>query len=451
MSTVTPNSAVTGSTGTPVPRVRFFHRNGRYNVGPELDILIKEATKSFRAAVCYSNEAGNVFLSRHSSRLKLKDSYFVASVDHPTDLQSLKKLHHLAPDHVYIHLGGTTPEERGVGRSLMHSKVLLGESDEECRLWVGSHNLTARALGGGNFEAGLLIADHKSSQVISDAIGHLESCRDTAEPFNPADMDRYVEIQNRRRRELEWDTERLVIVIHAEMADPLPQKSFITHIQLEPLLFDNYFAMDRSTRLYLHPPGTLKIGKSVDYGKTVLWTGEITAIVRTGRHPKNRGASGRFPDAEYGINLPDPPTIPVMVTAGQTSFQARTQVVVRLAERIEPGSEVYTVDKRSPIENMLVSAPALEMHEVDADMLKFFTPESVVGKTLQYRPTTGIRQELTVTGYEETLISVRSESFYSPKMPDAVDRVHYTTRIPKNPIDPFFFLSSYVIRPKRPK
>jgi hypothetical protein len=436
---------------TAAPRVDFFHPAGQSNVRPGLNALISGATKSFRAAVCFFTEAGRVLLSRHESRLKLLDSYFVASVDFPTNLKSLKKLHQMAPGHIYIHLGGTTPEEKGVGRSLMHSKVLLGESDEECQLWVGSHNLTAMAVAGGNFEAGLLISAHTSSQVIRDASAHLEACRTTAELFNPDDMRRYQEIQNRRRRESEWDIERFVLVIHAETTQLPSQSPFITHIQLVPTQYDRLFGMDRKIRLFLHPRGTLNPGRLVDYDKALLWTGEITAVVRTDLHPENRGASGQFANAIYEIDIPDLFTVPVMVGAGQSRVRARTQVVMRLDERGEPGAEVFSLHGRSPIENVLESAAPLEMHEADADMLRFFTNQSLDAQTLLYRPATGIRQELRVTGYEETLRAALPRRFRTQEVPDAAERVQYTMSIPENPIDSFLFLSSYVIRPRQPR
>ena len=107
-------------------------------------------------------------------------------MDFPTDLGALQALHRSAPGHVYIHLGGRTPEEPQVGRSLMHSKLFLAvDDDRQGRLWVGSHNLTAMALQGGNIEAGLTFTGPTSSTVVQGAVEHLEACRATAELFDP--------------------------------------------------------------------------------------------------------------------------------------------------------------------------------------------------------------------------------------------------------------------------
>ncbi len=185
-----------------IHNVRFFHFAGHANARPQLDALLRSATRSFRSAVCFLTEPGSLLLRNHSDVLSRAGSFFVASVDWPTDLPSLLALHLKAPNRVYIHLGGSTPEEVRVGRALMHSKILLGEGEEFCQLWVGSHNLTGQAIEGGNIEAAIEMTAPLSSQPIQDAIAHLEVCRATAELFDPSQMPRYREIQERRRRRI---------------------------------------------------------------------------------------------------------------------------------------------------------------------------------------------------------------------------------------------------------
>lgn len=465
--------------------VRFVHPNGRANVRPDLDAMLRGANRSLRAAVCFFTEPGRVLLSRHVSQLKQADSYFIASVDTPTNLKSLENLHNAAPGHVYIHLGGTTPEEKTVGRSLMHSKVFLAEGNQDCSLWVGSHNLTAMAVGGGNFEAGLMCTAPADSPVMQDAISHLEACRVTAEQFDPRDMERYQEIQRRHREESDWDSERSVLVIHAEASQMPTQLPFIVHINVVPIELDRLFRLDRPVRLFLHTSGTLRLRTPVDYRRATLWTGELTAVVRTERHPKNRGARGEFALANYNIDIPSLTCFPTLTPSGQSSVTPRTQVVIRLDQLGKVGAELFSIGGRSPVENALASAHALELHEVDGELARYFTPESVDGHTLIYRPVTGVQQNLVVTGYEETVRSripgqheetvapyaeenAVSDAEDEPALfpedrpkkqpkaptnphvpPDADDRIQYRTTAPKHPLDPFFFLSNYAVRPRR--
>lgn len=428
--------------------IRFLHPSGQANVRAELDAVLGTASKSLRGAVCFFTEPGRIVLARHRAQLNHPGSFFVASVDFPTNLNALKKLHNIARGHVYIHLGGTTPKEEKVGRSLMHSKVILAEGESGCKIWVGSHNLTAMAVEGGNFEAGVVIESSTSSQVVNDAVAHLNACRATAELFDPNDMDRYREIQKGRRGDSEWDVERSVLVIHVE-ADPAPtQSSFILHVHTSPVDLDSLFRMDRRVRLFVHPPGTLRHGASVDYRRAQLWNGEITAVVRTEYHPRNRGASGQFANADFDIDIPDLHTIPKIIASGGSTIRALTQAVMRLERRGDLGAEVYSIGGRSPVKNVLDDLPPLELHEVDEDLAGFFTSESVQDGRLIYRPARGVRHDLIVEGYEETMRSRVPELTDERGWMIEDERVQYLPRMPENPIDPFFYLSKFTVRPR---
>lgn len=429
-------------------RVQFLHPAGHANVRPDLDALLGNATVSLRAAVCFFTRPGRVILDRHIAQLQRTGSFFVASVDCPTDLHALNALHQAAPGNVYIHLGGTTPEEPDVGRSLMHSKVFLAEGGQGCHLWVGSHNLTAMAMEGGNFEAGVTVAASASSQVMLDAVRHLEACRDTAELFTPAKMDVYEEIQRRRRFESEWVTEKSVLVVHAETTLAPTSPPFMVHIQVEPTDFDPFFRMDRPIRLFLHALGTLKSCTPVDYRKAALWAGAITAVVRTERHPKHRGTRGQFPAAQYEVDIPNVVAPPVLLPAGQSTAKPSTQVVIRIEQPGESGAEVFALNK-SPIKNVLEGADPVVLHEADRDMLEFFTDGSHADQTLLYRPVVRVREVLSVVGYEETQRSALQEKFGVEASPEGDLPVSYEAKSPRRPIDPFFFLSEYVIRPRR--
>lgn len=435
----TSNSGVTG--------VRFLHPSGQANVRADLDAVLNSASKSLQGAVCFFTEPGRIVLSRHRAQLNHPDSFFVASVDAPTNLNALSKLHKLAPGHVYIHLGGTTPKEEKVGRSLMHSKVFVAESESECKIWVGSHNLTAMAVEGGNFEAGVVIGTSPTSQIVKDAMSHLEACRRTAEPFDPNDLERYREIQKRRKGDSEWDVEKDVLVVHAE-ADPAPyESSFILHVHISPVKLDKLFQMDRQVRLFIHPAKSLRRGLAANYRQAQLWNGEVTAVVRTEHHPKNRGASGQFDSADFDIDIPDLHTIPRMVAVGGSTIRARTQVVMRFDRRGELGEEVFSIGSSSPVRHVLEDAYPLEMHQVDEDLIQYFTPESIEDGHLLYRAARGVRSDLAVEGYEETMRS-RFEELDAKRGWIARDeRVQYSAREPRNTIDPFFYLSRFTVRP----
>ncbi len=445
---------------------KFHVAGGPGSVRRKLNNIMANATRSLRCAVCFFTEAGNVLMRTHAKQLQLADSFFVASVEAPTNLKALEKLHRAAPGKVYIHLGGITPEEKTVGRALMHSKVFLAEGDNECTLWVGSHNLTAMGIGGGNIEAAAQLTAPLADRVMQDAIAHLEFCRNTAEIFDPREMDRYRDIQ-RRSTDLDWDVDNNVLVIHAETSIQPKNNSFLVSIQLVPTQFDNYLQNDRPVRLFLHPVGALGLGQTAAYGQTTLWLGEITAVVRTDLHPKNRGARAQFAAANFDIEVPDLLTPPQMIQGGTSRVRPLTQAVIRIDQQDLLRDELYTVGK-SPIENSLAGEGEQELCECEPDLSRFFTPKSISHGMLIYRPVQEVVQEIVIRGYDETVRSRldlpgdRDDFQLSPLTrtesddnDDPIDlrrkrvSVRYEFVKPKRAIDPFFYLSKYAIRTRR--
>lgn len=432
------------------PKLRFLQPLGQGSVLHELEALLASGTTSLRAAVCFFTEPGRILLSRHIPRLRQANSFFVACVAFPTNLDSLLALHYAAPGHVYIHLGGTTPKERTVGRSLMHSKVFLAEGERHCELWVGSHNLTAMAVEGGNFEAGLIFHGPSSEQAIQDARSHLESCRTSAELFDPDQMDRYREIQNGWSTDKEWESEKDVIVIHAEAHDIPDEESFISHIRVVPEKFDRLFRTDRAIRLFVHPIGSLKCRETVDFEHARMWSGRITGVVRTDLHLSNRGAAAFFEDAKYDIDVSDLDSTPKLLPGGTSCIEPRTQVVIRTDAFGVVGKEVYSLSDKSPIQNVLGGRQALRLHNVDRELKPFFTAESLSEDALIYRPASEMRHNVVVTGFDATIrAGVPPELWKDDSTSDDMKPLACAIRTQRDPIDPFFFLSKYVVRRKK--
>jgi len=181
----------------------------------------------------------------------------------------------------------------------------------------------------------------------------------------------------------------------------------------------------------------------------MLWMGEITAVVRTDLHPKNRGAPAQFSSANYDVDIPDLSTRPNLVPGGTSSVTPKTQVVIRADRQGEAGGELYSIDQKSPLTNFLDSAAELDLHQVSDEMARFFTPESLRDNMLVYRPAMQVKQDLKVKGYDETVRAKTANQFERPEIREATERTQYLLAEPRNPIDPFFFLSKHVVRPKR--
>ncbi|MFG0331694.1 MAG: hypothetical protein ACF8PN_17550 [Phycisphaerales bacterium] len=370
--------------------------------------------------------------------------YFIASVDPPTDLMALARLHHAAPGRVYIHLGGRTPEEPRVGRALMHTKTFLAESDSTCRLWVGSHNLTAMALGGGNFEASIDLTAESDAPVIEDARAHLEACRTTAEPFDPGSMSRYVEIQKRKLPKPEEITKKSLLVIHAEALVTPISTPFTAYLLVTPTDYDGFFRIDRSVRLFLHPVGSLTSENGPEVESARLWEGAVTAVVRTEMHPTKRGTAGVFSRADYEIDLPNEVTPPRFQNVGTSTSNPSTQVVVRLVGEMEPGSEIYSTSSRPMYQvEMDADESGEALHPVSRELIHSFTDESVRDGLLIYRRLHGMRGQVRLSGPDTTMPDFAEE--FPPYDIGLFDQPEYTVRQPKKPLDAFFYLSKYVM------
>jgi hypothetical protein len=438
--------ASTASALPRLPTVRFFHAGGQANVRPELDALIRTGTKFFRSAVCFFTSAGSVVLQRHASFLSRNGSFFVASIDPPTDLEALRELHVRAPGHIYLHLGGSTPEEINVGRALMHSKVMLAVGEDICRLWVGSHNLTGQAIEGGNFEAAIEITAAESFKPVQDAIDHLEVCRATAELFDPSQMGRYREIQERRQSRPPEIEPKKLLVIHAEAEQAPPPTPFTVYLCVVPIDFDRYFVIDREVRLYLHPAETLRRGVPADFRHVRLYTGSLTALVRTDRHPLNTGIVGQFGAADCELDIPDTIQPPLMFPAGRSRVTPTSQVVLRIDAIGRVGDEVYSLAS-SPVRHEYDTSGLNELHPIDWEMRRFFTPESVAKGNLVYRPVRGVKQLVRVAGYEETMRSVEPAS--AENRGSQMLKLEYQAKAAARPADAFFFVTKHVINQRR--
>ena len=431
-------------------QIRFHHPEGRANHKPALAEIMRSAEKCLQGAVCYVTRTGAPLLRKYADRLNRPGGFFVASIDPPTDLKTLLELYKRAPGRIYIHLGGTTPREVGRRgrRSLMHSKVFLALGDEGARLWVGSHNLTAMAISGGNIEAGVEIVAPESDKVIEDARRHLDICRQSAELFDPEQMERYREIQKERKPQPPEVSKVGILIIHAEGQARPTNEPFTAYVRIVPSIFDRYFTMEGEVRLYLHPQGALRVGRQAPMRDVDMWSGTITGVVRTEQHNENKGVGGEFDRADFDIDMPDESTPPVFRREGESTLVPRSQVLLRLDERGHAGDEYYSIDDKAPYVSLLDSGGHIqELHDIDDDMLRFFTDESHDGNRLIYRPVQGVIQKARVSGYGETFILGPPER--AETQPSLFVDMEHDLREPKRPVDPFFFKTRYVIRAKK--
>jgi len=322
----------------------------------------------------------------------------------------------------------------------MHSKVLLAEGFNSMKLWVGSHNLTARALAGANLEAGLLVTGDCDTKLMLDARKHLLVCRDSAERFDPARIEVYKQIQRRRMRgPIEVEPER-VLVIHAEAEDRFLEMNVPFNVRISVVRheLDGHFAMDRAVRLFLYPQGALNANSGSQPRPVCCWGGRQTGIIRTEKHPKNRGIEGSFPAADYQIMVPDLEHAPFAADKDAPMPDMVTQVVIQLDGETTIGSEVYPVQTGAASYKMSTEQEHIALG-IDQRLLASFTRGVTAAGQVEFQRIKGIAPTIRIATYERTNHPLRA-------LGHADMEIQYDTVQPKRGIDPYFYVSKSVVR-----
>ncbi len=332
-----------------------------------LDDVLSSGTTRIMVACAFFSAAGCAIMRRHLARLQAPGSCLVVSADPPTNIGALNGLAREAPGKVWAYQTGKLPTEKKVGHALMHSKVFYAEAGENCRLWVGSHNLTGRATTGANLEAALVLTGHRSEAPFEAARQHIETCRaDASEcPVEPPP---------------EPDGEGVdVVLIHAE-ADELPRDPFpwFARLYLASAAYDWSLSAPANLRMYLYRPGHLDRG----WQSAAPWAtygGTLTGLNFTDKHPTVPGRSATWDEKDYSITgahsalhfSRSHPEVHGIVT------QATITV-----ESLAPSEEVFLpakpkVGQEVQIEQRLVG-------RMDEDLEGFFTRPSVRDGHLVY-------------------------------------------------------------------
>jgi hypothetical protein len=171
----------------------------------------------------------------------------------------------------------------------MHSKVYYAEARDECWLWVGSHNLTARAIAGANLEAAILLAGHPLEAPFQAARQHIEQCRQESS-LCPIESPPIPDGEN-------VDT----VIIHADCDDlPAGPPQWHVLLGLRSAKFDWLLRPVAEVRLYLYRRGELALG----WKRAVPWTsyaGTLTGLNFTEVHPETPGIPATWSDEDYSI------------------------------------------------------------------------------------------------------------------------------------------------------
>jgi hypothetical protein len=157
---------------------------------------LSQSAVLIRGAICYWTYPAVKLEPAFHRALAHPEGSICVDIHSPTSISTLLDFHQRGA-HVFLHLfqlvGHTeVTDSKGVPDQLMHSKVLMFEDhSDECAIWVGSHNGTARAILGINFECSVVIRCPKSSDIYLAVKAHLDAIKRRSTPFDPQDVDHY--------------------------------------------------------------------------------------------------------------------------------------------------------------------------------------------------------------------------------------------------------------------
>lgn len=165
-------------------------------------------------------------------------------------------------DRLKVHLGMS--RVRGAGkferfRPMLHSKVyLLDMGSNASAAFVGSHNLTAFALGGMNGEAGILLEGDSDDPVFDQLRRHVSTCVARAILYDPTMKDAYAWWTSEYLRGLRIEVEdaprdakggRTVVII-AELVAAAPRQNDIVYFEA-PAALNEARSLGGDVHLYL--------------------------------------------------------------------------------------------------------------------------------------------------------------------------------------------------------
>lgn len=151
-------------------------------------------------------------------------------------------------------------------------------------------------------------------------------------------------------------------------------------VHLRPDTTDYYKAMrpPAAVWLYLYNPGTLWPGRPRPAALTA-YSGTLTALNFTDRHPRHRGISADWSAADYVIELQG--GIPRLTTP--TPHTATPSQGIFRVEAVEPPDAVWLTESPKPIVERVVGESHLS--EVDMEFRRFFTRQSLSGRHLVHQ------------------------------------------------------------------
>lgn len=162
--------------------------------------------------------------------LKRKDSFFCVHFEYPTNWKNIQKLVEKGAN-MFLHyhkLVGTN--SINLRTPLLHAKVnLFALPNGKAEIWVGSYNMTNKALTDINIESATIIRTTQTSSIYKQTLAFLEGVRKKCKDFDERKMLAYE--FSRKQNLLSWGKENIAKLFNLPLMDiGHVEKSFIIRL-----------------------------------------------------------------------------------------------------------------------------------------------------------------------------------------------------------------------------
>lgn len=385
-------------------QIDFSWRDPQQHSRQAIDEVLSHGSDQIAIACAFCTAGGVEILKRHVSRLRRPDSFLVVSSQGPTDLRALGHLDELAPERVFVHFGAQAPREIRAGRPLMHSKVFYARSGEDCRVWLGSNNLTVAATQGLNYEAAVRLTGKVYEEPMIDALHHLLACKEWAIPYRPDMVD-----------DDDDGTERSnTLIVHAESAErSLSTVPTFVHLCLPTNRYDKELNPGERVILFIYPLGTLEESAPDPRMCSAIYEGVQTAKNFTADHPITGGIPAEWQEAAFVIE--EVGSVYRVCPARPPSGRMTTQAVLKI-EGLNDSlrADAYLVTK--PKAEKKFDIDPVMRENIDEDMRDFLSPRPSNDGTVRYERATDLSRIIKLS--QEDFLKYNSE-FLTPVVESA--------------------------------
>ena len=231
--------------------------------------------------------------------LKRKGSFFCADIQSPTNISNIKEYHKFGTTNIYLHHYKLAVKDKKTAH-LLHSKILVFDmSETTAEIWIGSHNMTGRAVKGLNLEASVAIKCKKTDEIYIDTYEYLKKLKKNfCIKFNPKHVDIYLKLQQDKDKNAGDIAETLELV--GEDMDNLEDEKIIQLLSGNTVEFSKYKKI--GTIIYLH-------AYDINTKKEYFYECMIEQAGNLGQNNKlelNFVQERRFANIQTGTNMPYP-------------------------------------------------------------------------------------------------------------------------------------------------